>query len=133
MTAAGTHALLAAVKVLFSGRQLAVARHQLRLVVGYIKTLAKVWRQGGRNLEEIQSIAKEVLSRKNEFPQQTRSERGNASGQELLVAGNEQGVEGLDSWSNSAMTLGITPDSLSTFWNMSNDLQPDIPIWFSSY
>lgn len=132
MTAAGTHALLAAIKVLFSGRELAVARHQLRLVVGYIKTLAKVWQQGGRNLEEIQSIAKEVLSRKNEFPQQTRSERANAGSQELLVAGNEHIVEGLDGWSNPVMTLG-TPDSLSTFWNMSNDLQPDIPVWFSSY
>ncbi|KAI1166143.1 hypothetical protein F5B18DRAFT_607423 [Nemania serpens] len=132
MTAAGTHALLAAIKVLFSGRQLAVARHQLRLVVGYIKTLAKVWRQGGRNLEEIQSIAKEVLSRKDEFIQQKRSEWESASSQELLAAGNEQSVEGLDSWTNPAMTLG-TPDSLSTLWNMSNDLQPEIPVWFGIY
>ncbi|KAI1118340.1 hypothetical protein F5Y14DRAFT_400056 [Nemania sp. NC0429] len=154
MTAASTHALLAAIKALFSGRQLAVARHQLRLVVGYIKTLAKVWRQGGRNLEEIQSIAKEVLSRKNEFTHtqhlQRRPERESA--QELLPPpaggiGNEHeqggggGVEGLDGgcWSINPPALPIqggTPDySLSAFWNMTtNDLQqPDIPVWFSSY
>ncbi|KAI0100268.1 hypothetical protein GGR51DRAFT_533037 [Nemania sp. FL0031] len=134
MTAAGTHTLLAAIKVLFSGRRLAVARHQLRLVVGYMKTLAKVWSQGGRNLEEIQSIAQEVLSRKTE-PRQPITPETDSEGsgsQKMPAADTEPCIEGLDNWSNPAMTLG-TPDPLSTYWSLNNDFQPDIPVWFGSY
>ncbi|KAH8157907.1 hypothetical protein CIB48_g10340 [Xylaria polymorpha] len=132
MTAAGTHTLLAAIKVLFSGRQLVVARHQLRLVVGYIRTLAKVWPQGGKNLEEIQLIAQGVLSRNNEPQQQITPEKSNTSTQKLPVVENTPCIEGLDGWSNPTMALE-TQDVLSSYWNLSNDFQPDIPVWFSSY
>ncbi|KAI0408340.1 hypothetical protein F4802DRAFT_408378 [Xylaria palmicola] len=145
MTAAGTHTLLAAVKALFSGRQLAVARHQLRLVVGYIKTLGKVWQQGGRNLEEIQAIAQEVLSRKTELPQppppppppppqqQTAPERSGLDGQETpLDADAAPYIEGLEGWSNPALMLEAQ-DALSPYWNLGGDYLPDIPVWFSGY
>ncbi|KAI3330005.1 hypothetical protein F4824DRAFT_480329 [Ustulina deusta] len=129
MTAACTHTLLAAIKVLFSGRQLAVARHQLRLVVGYIRALAKVWAQGGKNLEEIQLIAQEVLGRKNASPRRIIPENVNPSAQKPPAV---ECIEGLDNWANSTVTLE-TQDSLSPYWNLSNDFLPDIPIWFSSY
>ncbi|KAI0483518.1 hypothetical protein F4859DRAFT_401331 [Xylaria cf. heliscus] len=132
MTAAGTHTLLAAIKVLFSGRQLVVARHQLRLVVGYIRTLSKVWTQGGKNLEEIQIIAQEVLSRKNEPQQQITPDKSNTNTPRLPAVETVPCVEGLDGWSNPAMALE-TQDVLSPYWNMSNDFQTDIPVWFSSY
>ncbi|TGJ81737.1 hypothetical protein E0Z10_g7029 [Xylaria hypoxylon] len=132
MMAACTHTLLAAIKVLFSGRQLAVARHQLRLVIGYIKALAKVWPQGVKNLEEIQLIAQEVLSRKNESPRRTPPEKVNASSQKPPVVDGAPCIEGLDNWVNPVITLE-NPDSLSAYWNFSNDFQPDAPIWFSSY
>ncbi|KAI0459096.1 hypothetical protein F5B21DRAFT_457178 [Xylaria acuta] len=132
MTAAGTHTLLAAIKVLFSGRQLAVARHQLRLVVGYIRALAKVWPQGGKNLEEIQAIAQEVLSRKNESQQQITSGKDNTGIQKLPVVDTAPCVEGLDGWSNPTMALE-TQDALSAYWNLSNDFQTDVPVWFGGY
>lgn len=131
MTAAATHTLLSAIKVLFSGRQLAVARSQLRLVVGYIRTLAKVWAQGGKNLEEIQTIAQEVLSRRNESQHQTATEQGNASIQKPVVD-TAPCIEGLDGWSNPAMALE-TQDVLSLYWNLNNDIQADIPVWFNGY
>ncbi|KAI0419459.1 hypothetical protein F5X98DRAFT_335179 [Xylaria grammica] len=132
MTAACTYTLLAAIKAVFSGRQLAVARHQLRLVVGYIKTLAKVWPQGVKNLDEIQSIAQEVLSRKNESPRRTTPEKASANSQKPLAVDGAPCIEGLDNWINPTITLE-NPDSLSPYWNFSNDFQQDIPIWFSSY
>jgi hypothetical protein len=132
MTTAGTHTLLAAIKVLFSGRQLAVARHQLRLVVGYLKALAKVWSQGRRNLEEIQAIAKEVLSRKME-PRQPRTALDNTS-QRSQPADKEPCMEGLESWSSTVMTLE-SQDCLEPYWSpsLNNEFQPDISIWFSNY
>ncbi|KAI0532147.1 hypothetical protein GGR58DRAFT_491299 [Xylaria digitata] len=132
MTAACSHTLLAAIKVHFSGRQLAVARHQLRLIVGYIKALAKVWPQGVKNLDEIQIIAQEILSRKNESLQRITPEKVNANSQKPSVVDGAPCIEGLDNWINPAITLE-NPDSLSSYWNFSNDFQPDIPIWFSSY
>lgn len=149
MTAASTHTLLAAIKAVFSGRQLAVARHQLRLVVGYMKTLSKVWSQGGRNLEEIQLIAQEVLSRKgvsssspnhhhNHHHHQERPNSGfadgDAAGQRTTVGLDtaEPCIEGLEAWNNPGLALD-PPDSLSAYWNLSSDYQQDIPIWFSSY
>ncbi|KAI0554005.1 hypothetical protein F4679DRAFT_529129 [Xylaria curta] len=131
MTAAATHTLLSAIKVLFSGRQLAVARSQLRLVVGYIRTLAKVWPQGGKNLEEIQTIAQEVLSRRNEPQQQTTTERSSASIQKPVVD-TTPCIEGLDGWNNPTMALE-TQDTLSLYWNLNNDIQTDIPVWFNGY
>ncbi|KAI0391777.1 hypothetical protein F5Y17DRAFT_460545 [Xylariaceae sp. FL0594] len=66
MTAAGTNALLAAIASSNThqkpSRQIAVARHQLRLVVAYIRDLARVWPQGRHNLREVQTIAREVLA-----------------------------------------------------------------------
>ncbi|KAI1345822.1 hypothetical protein F5Y01DRAFT_44774 [Xylaria sp. FL0043] len=133
MTAACTHTLLAAIKVLYSGRQLAVARHQLRLVFGYIRTLSKVWAQGEKNLEEIQSIAQEVLSRKTESPRRATPEHANTSPQKPpVVDGAPPCIEGLDNWTNSIMA-SEAQDSLLSYWNFNSDFQSDIPIWFSSY
>ncbi|RYC64125.1 hypothetical protein CHU98_g2065 [Xylaria longipes] len=132
MTAAASHTLLAAVRVLFSGRQLAVARHQLRLIVGYIRTLAKVWPQGGRNLEEVQLVAQEVLSRKNEPQRQKTPEKSNTSIQKLPVLDSAPYIEGLDGWSNPTLALD-TLDVLSPYCNLGNDFQTDLPVWFSSY
>ncbi|KAI0966248.1 hypothetical protein F4678DRAFT_450560 [Xylaria arbuscula] len=132
MTAACTHTLLAAIKVLYSGRQLAVARHQLRLVFGYIRTLSKVWSQGERNLEELQLIAQEVLSRKNEPTRQITPENTSSSAQKSPTVEDAPCPEGLDNWANPAATLD-TQDTLLSYWNFNNDFPSDVPIWFSSY
>jgi hypothetical protein len=130
MTAAGTHTLLSAVKALFTGRRLAVARHQLRLVVGYLKALAKVWPQGRRNLEEIQMIAKEVLGRKN--GPKTTSETDPTASIEQQATDLAACVEGLENWNNPVIPFD-TQDSLEPYWNLNVEFQPDIPNWFSGY
>ncbi|KAK5626323.1 hypothetical protein RRF57_002038 [Xylaria bambusicola] len=132
MTAACTNTLLAAIKAMYSGRQLAVARHQLRLVVGYIRALAKVWVQGGKNLEEIQMIAQEVLSRKNELPRLVTCENVTASTQKSPPIDGPPCFEALDNWTNPAITLD-SQDAFTTYWNFSIDFQPDIPAWFSDF
>jgi hypothetical protein len=157
MTAAGTNTLLAAIKALYSGRQLAVARHQLRLVVGYIKDLAKVWPQGQHNLLEVQTIAQEVLAPKRQSQDQIQNQNQYratmVSNWEGTVAKPRQtqtqtqatpspdtnfasciDAASLENWSN-ATTVDFESQSregVEPFWSLSNDFQPDIPIWFSS-
>ena len=135
MTAACTNTLLAAIKALYSGRQLAVARHQLRLVIGYIKALAKVWAQGGKNLEEIQMIAQEVLSRKNGSPRPVTCENViAASTQKPPPVDGPPCIEGLDAWATTpAITMDTPQDSLAAYWNFANDFQTDIPVWFNNF
>ncbi|KAI8631289.1 hypothetical protein F5Y19DRAFT_25811 [Xylariaceae sp. FL1651] len=132
MTAAGTIALLSAIKAFFSGRQLAVARHQLRLVVGYLKAMAKVWPQGRRNLEEVQTIAQEVLVRKNEPRHRSASDKDIATSQQPLAADAAPSIDELENWSNPAIALE-TQDCLEPYWSLNHDFQPDIPVWFSTY
>ena len=61
MISEGTLALLSACKFLFERKELAVARDQIRLAIGCLKTLAEVWPRTARNLQEIQTIARHVL------------------------------------------------------------------------
>lgn len=61
MLATGTISLLAACKFCLTGQRLAVARHQIRVSIGHLKTLAEVWVQAQRSLSEIQTIAREML------------------------------------------------------------------------
>ncbi|KAI1435412.1 hypothetical protein GGR50DRAFT_687008 [Xylaria sp. CBS 124048] len=134
MTASGTNSLLAAIKLLFSGRQLAVARHQLRLVVGYIKALANVWPQGLHNLDEITRIAREVLSKRNEQQPQGITEGGNAANRQALMTDIDATtmMEGLDDWSSLKMVTEAQ-DGVGPSWNYGNEFHPDIPILFGLY
>ncbi len=61
MVTTGTLPLLSACRFLFSGQRLAVARDQIRLSIGCLKTLGDIWAQGARSVGEIQTIAREVL------------------------------------------------------------------------
>jgi hypothetical protein len=61
MVSEGTLALLSACKFLLKGRELAVARDQIRLTVGCLKALGELWPRTARNVEEIQIIARHVL------------------------------------------------------------------------
>ncbi|KAI1817322.1 hypothetical protein GGS20DRAFT_533660 [Poronia punctata] len=144
MTAAGTNTLLAAIGALFAGRRKAVARHQLRLVLGYIRALASVWPQGRYNLVEIQTIAQEVLAPKHRLQSVTSS-----AGWDGTVAKTTQVqvqvqtpqtppdmapvTDGLAfNWSNPALDFGAQ-EGHEPFWGLDNELQHDIPIWFSSF
>ncbi|KAM3557678.1 hypothetical protein ARSEF4850_004968 [Beauveria asiatica] len=61
MVSEGTLALLSACKFLLRGDELAVARDQIRLTIGCLKSLGALWPRAARNVSQIQTIAKHVL------------------------------------------------------------------------
>lgn len=61
MVSEGTLALLSACKFLLQGRELAVARDQIRMTVGCLRQLGELWPRAARNVQEIQMIARHVL------------------------------------------------------------------------
>ncbi|KAK0377059.1 hypothetical protein CLIM01_05592 [Colletotrichum limetticola] len=64
MVSEGTLALLSACSFLLKGKELAVARDQIRMTIGCLKTLGKVWPRTAKNVREIQTIAQHVLGLK---------------------------------------------------------------------
>lgn len=61
MVSEGTLALLSACSALFKGKDLAIARDQIRMTLGCLKVLGEVWPRTARNVREIQTIAQCVL------------------------------------------------------------------------
>ncbi|KAF4779887.1 C6 zinc finger protein [Colletotrichum scovillei] len=61
MISEGTLALLSACSFLLKGKELAVARDQIRMTIGCLKTLGQVWPRTAKNVREIQTIAQHVL------------------------------------------------------------------------
>lgn len=61
MVSEGTLALLSACKFLLKGRELAVARDQIRMTIGCLRALGELWPRTARNVREIQIIARHVL------------------------------------------------------------------------
>ncbi|KPM41172.1 hypothetical protein AK830_g5396 [Neonectria ditissima] len=61
MVTEGTLVLLSACNFLLQGRELAITRHQIRMIIGCLGTLGELWTRIARNLQEIQMIARQVL------------------------------------------------------------------------
>ncbi|KAH1552758.1 hypothetical protein KXV36_009377 [Aspergillus fumigatus] len=61
MVSEGTLALLSACKFLFKGKDLAIARDQIRMTIGCLKVLGEVWPRTARNVRELQTIGQYVL------------------------------------------------------------------------
>lgn len=61
MVSEGTLALLSACSALFKGKDLAIARDQIRMTLGCLRVLGEVWPRTARNVREIQLIAQCVL------------------------------------------------------------------------
>jgi len=53
--------LISACKFHFTDQRLSIARSQLRLMIGCLKSLAQAWPQAGKNMIELQAIAREIL------------------------------------------------------------------------
>ncbi|OJJ66089.1 hypothetical protein ASPBRDRAFT_138635 [Aspergillus brasiliensis CBS 101740] len=62
MVSKGTLALLSACNAFLKGRDLAIARDQIRMTLGCLKALGEVWPRIARNVQEIQKIAQRVLA-----------------------------------------------------------------------
>jgi hypothetical protein len=61
MVSEGTLALLSACSALLKGKDLAIARDQIRMTLGCLKVLGEVWPRTARNVREIQTVAQCVL------------------------------------------------------------------------
>ncbi|GKZ17799.1 hypothetical protein AbraCBS73388_010119 [Aspergillus brasiliensis] len=61
MVSEGMLALLSACSTLLKGKDLAIARDQIRMTLGCLKVLGEVWPRTARNVREIQTIARCVL------------------------------------------------------------------------
>lgn len=61
MVSEGTLALLSACSALLKGKDLAIARDQIRMTLGCLTVLGEVWPRTARNVREIQMIAQCVL------------------------------------------------------------------------
>jgi hypothetical protein len=61
MVSEGTLALLSACNFQLKGKELTIAREQIRMTIGCLKTLAELWPRTARNVREIQTIAHHVL------------------------------------------------------------------------
>lgn len=58
----GVLALLSACNHLFRGKDLEIARAQLRMTIGCLQTLAQPWPRIASNIKETKTIARHVLS-----------------------------------------------------------------------
>lgn len=58
----GVLALLSACNYLFRGKDLEIARAQLRMTIGCLQTLAQSWPRIASNIKETKTIARHVLS-----------------------------------------------------------------------
>lgn len=61
MVSEGILALLSACCIRLEGRELAIARDQVRMTLGCLKALGEIWPRTARNVREIQMIAQHVL------------------------------------------------------------------------
>ncbi|EFY94996.1 Zn(2)-Cys(6) zinc finger domain protein [Metarhizium robertsii] len=132
MVTTGTIPFLSACKFLFTGAKLSIAREQIRLTIGCLKSLGEVWPQGARTVKEIQAIAREVLGlgasavpRSVVLPSDTSSGVSSSQRSPLSQSGSQNS-------SIDDLLFPDTIDSLSSCWDMQNQ-QIDMNLWFSSY
>ncbi|KAF0639888.1 hypothetical protein FPSE5266_05949 [Fusarium pseudograminearum] len=105
MVSEGTLSLLSACKYLLRDKELAIARDQIRLTIGCLKSLGEVWTRTAKNVKEIQTIARHVLVLEkgntvpgpSELPSLTGSD-GRASSQSTdVMAQNDDALSALGS------------------------------------
>lgn len=119
MVTTGLIPYLSACKFVLSGKKLALARDQIRLSIGCLKSLAEIWPQGSKTVKEIQEIAQEVLGLKQS--QETSTEAASSTGNMYW---------GQDVCSDTPATLLDNMDFLSTVadlslcWDMGAPIQP---------
>ncbi|KAJ6437699.1 putative AC transposase [Purpureocillium lavendulum] len=122
MLTTGTLSLLSACKFILQDQKLAIARDQLRLSIGYLKAMSGVWVKAAKNLEEVQTIAREVLMLS---PGRSRGGNGQQASSGLAAIANqapnsqgmppEMGTNGQHEFSTGF------PDVTNGLWNGSGD------------
>ncbi|KAL9949995.1 hypothetical protein ACHAO3_000257 [Verticillium nonalfalfae] len=139
MVSEGTLALLSACKYLLKGKELAVARDQIRMTVGCLKTLGEVWPRTAANVGEIQTIARHVLGlerRPNAAsdayndPSSSRgtSDRGPVSALETDEDELETCISIAQSLNNGQPAISTSQDTVSEWFSI-DELQADFTWW----
>jgi hypothetical protein len=133
MVTTGTIPFLSACKFLLTGAKLAIAREQIRLTIGCLKSLGEVWAQGAKSVRDIQAIAREVLGLgASATPRNLALPSGTSSG---VVSSSQQSPLSQYDTQDSSVDEVLFPDtieSLPSCWDMQNQ-QVDMNLWFASY
>jgi hypothetical protein len=126
MTSEGTLALLSACKYLLQDKALAIARHQIRLTIGCLKSLGEVWPRTAKNVKEIQTIARYVLETKGRSTTASITP-SSSEPTSLMGSGGQtstQTVDVLEQTGDVFPSLGSLEDICGWF-NMSPELNPN--------
>lgn len=127
MVSEGTLALLSACHFLLKGPKLAIARDQIRMTIGCLRTLAELWPRVARNVREIQTIAHHVLG----IGSKTTTNNGTPQSVDVpqLSGGNGQGSLGsegeLSSNETDILPLLSSIDDLCGWYNV-GDFDTDL-------
>lgn len=122
MVVTGMLPYLSACRCLLTGKELAVARQQIRLGIGCLRALGSIWTRGAKTVEEIQAIAREILG---------LGAKGSATSRRVS---NLVGVdnETISESGNSGQLLPDVDYGLSPSWMLVNQ-QLELDTWFTSY
>lgn len=131
MVSEGTLALLSACAFQLSGKELAIARDQIRMTIGCLKDLGELWPRTARNVKEIQTIARHVLGVGGSRATGSTSTAG-SSNVPSLWGGESRGSLGSDT---EAPTVGNgvlgslgSMEDVCGWYNLS-DLGPELEQW----
>ncbi|KAI6781458.1 C6 zinc finger domain-containing protein [Emericellopsis cladophorae] len=132
MVSEGTLALLSACNYLLKGKELAVARDQIRVTIGCLRSLGEVWPRTARNVTEIQTIARHVLGMERDFVGSHTTEGDQVPS--LSGGGGQPSVKssGTELSSNGQSSEPFVPDAASQWFSL-DDLQPDFAWWPDGY
>ncbi|KAH8703719.1 hypothetical protein BGW36DRAFT_90774 [Talaromyces proteolyticus] len=127
MVSEGTLALLSACNFILNGKELAIAREQIRMTIGCLKALGEIWPRTARNVREIQTIARHVLGLGSKV--ESDSSRTGSSEAPGLSGGEGQGNLGSDT-DASTNAMSILPslssiDDLCGWYNL-GDFSSDL-------
>lgn len=134
MVSEGTLALLSACAFQLSGKELAVARDQIRMTIGCLKDLGDFWPRTASNVKEIQTIARHVLGMSGSRGSGPNGGSGttNSSNVPSLSGGESRGSLGSESGEpniedGALASLGSMED-ICGWYNLS-DLGPELEQW----
>ena len=131
MVSEGTLALLSACAFQLSGKELAIARDQIRMTIGYLKDLGELWPRTVSNVKEIQTIARHVLGLGGSRPIDGSSTT-KSSNVPSLSGGDSHGRLGSET-EGAGIENGV-PESLGSMedvcgWYSLSDLGPELEQW----
>lgn len=127
MISEGTLALLSACSFLLKGKELAIARDQIRMTIGCLRSLGEIWPRTARNLKEIQFIARHVFGLDSNG---TSSENPKPNEVPCLLGGQGEMSDGCETRTSSIDVLSAVSaaDDVYDYYNI-DDLAPELSWW----